>query len=579
MVIPVRTLIYARYSSQIQNSRSIDDQIRVCIERAALEGWTVVDVYSDAAIGGAAGTTERQRPGMNALLARVEAGGIDQVLADTTSRIARNQGDAHHIRDRLNYGGARLFTLGDGEIDAFKGAIKGLLDEQQRKELAHNIKRAQKGRVAEGRSPAGLAYGYRTANRIHERGRFVRGLREIDIEEAAVVRRIFKEYAAGQSVRAIAERLNAEGVPGPRGKLWKSSTVLGSRQRGDGMLRNRLYFGELVHNRTSKVVEPVTRAIRIRPNGSESWVVRAVPELRIVDEALWDRVQLQLELRRATQPQTQRRPKHLLSGLGRCGVCGSGWIIIRNGFWGCAGARNGGGCLNKRIISDERYEARVLAGLKERLLDPEAVALFVREYHEENARRDRLEGRARAKLERKIAQATRRIDRLVEAIASGAGKFDEVRDMLIGARAEREALKEGLASIDGEQVIALHPAIAEDYRRAVGALNRALIEADAPEAHEEAIPRIRALIETITMVPAASGRSVDIEISGRLATMIELATGRSLGERGMITMERVRGIEPLASAVRPAARARAEAPHPSHPRVNPTSSFRKSPGN
>src|SRR5690348_2007656 len=203
MVIPMRTLIYARYSSQLQNNRSIEDQIRVCMERAEQEGWTVIDVFSDAAIGGAAGTSERQRPGMNALLARVEAGGIDQVLADTSSRIARNQGDAHHIRDRLNYYGARLFTLGDGEIDAFKGAIKGLLDEQQRKELAHNIKRAQKGRVAEGRSPAGLAYGYRTANRIDERGQFVRGLREIEPDQAAIVRRIFREYAAGQSARQI----------------------------------------------------------------------------------------------------------------------------------------------------------------------------------------------------------------------------------------------------------------------------------------------------------------------------------------------------------------------------------------
>ena len=49
----MRTLIYARYSSQLQNSRSIEDQIRVCIERAEQEGWTVIDVFSDAAIGGA----------------------------------------------------------------------------------------------------------------------------------------------------------------------------------------------------------------------------------------------------------------------------------------------------------------------------------------------------------------------------------------------------------------------------------------------------------------------------------------------------------------------------------------------
>ncbi len=540
----MRTLIYARYSSQLQNSRSIEDQIRVCMERAAVEGWTVVEVYSDAAIGGAAGTSERQRPGMNALLARVEAGGIEQVLADTTSRIARNQGDAHHIRDRLNYCGARLFTLGDGEIDAFKGAIKGLLDEQQRKELAHNIKRAQKGRVAEGRSPAGLAYGYRTANRIDERGRFVRGLREIESEEADIVRRIFREYAAGESARAIAERLSAEGVPGPRGGLWKSSTILGGQRRADGMLRNRLYVGELVHNRTSKVVEPVSRAVRIRPNGSDTWTVQAVPELRIVEQPLWEQVQLQLDLRGTTQPQHQRRPKHLLSGLGKCAVCGSGWIKIRKGFWGCAGAKNGGGCSNTRIISDERYESRVLAGLKERLLDPEAVALFVREYHEENARRDRNEGHFRRKLERRIAQATRRIGRLVEAIASGANGFDEVRETLTEARAEREELREELASIEGERVIAFHPAIAEDYRRSVAALSLTLAAPDTPEAREEAIPRIRALIDSITLMPAVTGRGVDIEIGGRLATMVELATGRSLGERGRLTMERVKGIEP-----------------------------------
>ncbi|HEY5711240.1 MAG TPA: recombinase family protein [Allosphingosinicella sp.] len=540
----MRTLIYARYSSQLQNSRSIEDQIRVCMELAESEKWTVLDVFSDAAIGGGAGTSERQRPGMNALLARVEAGGIEQVLADTTSRIARNQGDAHHIRDRLNYCGTRLFTLGDGEIDAFKGAIKGLLDEQQRKELAHNIKRAQKGTVAEGRSPAGLAYGYRTANRIDDRGRFVRGLREIDPDRAEIVRLIFREYAAGQSARAIAERLNAERIPGPRSGLWKASTILGGKHRGDGMLRNRLYIGELVHNRTSKIVEPVSRETRIRPNGSDSWTVQAVPGLRIVDEEVWGRVQLQLEVRATTRPQTQRRPKHLLSGLGRCGICGAGWIIIRTGYWGCAGARNGGGCTNTRIVSDERYETRVLSGLKERLLHPEAVALFVREYHEENARRDREEGRERRQLERRVTDATARIDRLVEALANGAHGFGEIREKLIDARAQREALKEELATFEGERVIALHPTIAADYRKAVEALNRTLAASNTPEARNDAIPRIRALIDSITLTPSGTGRGVDIEIGGRLTKMIELASGRSLGAPGMIAMERVKGIEP-----------------------------------
>ncbi|RHW18165.1 recombinase family protein [Sphingomonas gilva] len=540
----MRTLIYARYSSQLQNSRSIEDQVRVCMERAASEGWQVVDTFSDAAIGGAAGTSKRQRPGMSALLARVEVGDIEQVLADTTSRIARNQGDAHHIRDRLNFCGARLFTLGDGEIDAFKGAIKGLLDEQQRKELAHNIKRAQRGRVAEGRAPAGLAYGYRTANRIDDRGRFIRGLREIDPDEAEVIRRIFREYAAGQSVRAIAERLNSDRIPGPRGGLWKGSTIIGGKKRGDGTLRNRLYVGELVHNRTSKVVEPMSRTVRIRPNENDTWLVQAVPELRIVEQNLWDRVQEQLEARTIIQPEQQRRPKHLLSGMGKCGVCGSGWIRIRSGFWGCAGVRDGAGCSNTRIISDDRYETRVLTGLQERLLDPDAVDLFVREYQEESIRRDREEGRNRLRLERKLATAHRQMNRLVDAIADGGKTFPQVKEKMYAAREEIAACTEGLAAIEGERVIALHPKIAADYRREVAALNRALKSDQTEETREEVIPRLRALIDSIVLTPAAKGRGVDIEIGGRLARMIELATGRPLDDQGMLAMERVRGIEP-----------------------------------
>ena len=540
----MRTIIYARYSSQLQNARSIEDQIRVCAERCEAEGWEVVDVFSDAAIGGATGLSETKRAGMNALLSRVEMGDIDQVLADTSSRIARNQGDAHHIRDRLNYHGTRLFTLADGEIDAFKGAIKGLLDEQQRRELAHNIKRAQRGRVAEGRSPAGLAYGYKVANRIDERGRFIRGLREIDAEKAAVVRRIFSDYAAGQSVRSIAEQLNAEGVPGPRGGKWKVSTISGGRRRADGILRNRLYAGELVHNRTRKLIEPISRNVRIRSNGPDTWAVQMVPELRIVEPDVWDAVQRQLALRGQAPPSSQRRGQHLLSGLGTCGECGSGWVRIRSGFWGCAGHRNGAGCSNNRIISDERYESRVLQGLTEKLLDPDAVDIFVREYHSEMARRDREEVNERPNLERKLARLDARIDRLIDALADGVGNIERVKQRLREVHSEKLAIEEQLANLEAERVIALHPNIALDYRREIEALNKALKCNDAPEMRREVIPRVRALVDSIVLKPSSIGRGVEIEVLGRLARIIELATGRKPEDAVMIKLERVKGIEP-----------------------------------
>src|SRR3546814_2534191 len=176
------------------------------------------------------------------MLRRVEEGGVDQVLAEATDRIARHQGDAFTIRERINFAGARLFTLSDGEVTDIIATVRGLTDAQFRKDNRAKIKRGQRGTLEQGRSPGGKAYGYRLANIIDpDTGRAIRGLREVDDAQADVVRRIFAEYAAGQSARAIAARLNEDRIPGPRGGVWRQSTIQGARQRANGMLQNRIY--------------------------------------------------------------------------------------------------------------------------------------------------------------------------------------------------------------------------------------------------------------------------------------------------------------------------------------------------
>jgi len=423
----------------------------------------------------------------------------------------------------LNFHGARLFTLGDGEIDSFKGAIKGLLDEQQRVELRHNIKRGQAGTVRQGRSPAGLAYGYRLANRIDEGGRAVRGLREIDDDQAAIVRRIFTEYAAGRSPVAIARQLNTEGISGPRGNSWRASTIRPDRTRGNGMLSNRLYVGELVHNRTSKVIEPVTRTTRIRPNPESAWIIEAVPQLRIVDDTLWEAVQAELERNRVeAKPVRTRRPRHILSGLGQCGTCGGAWNISTGRFWSCGARRDGGSCTNNRTISTESYERETLSALQLHLLDPDVVATYVREYHEEYTRRAKAARQRRAALDRQLAAATAKVERLVHVIAEGGGEFAELRDALRTARSERDRTAAQLAEVDALRVIALHPAIAEDYRRQVSDLRTALAE---PAAREAAIPVLRELIDKVVLSPNQHGRGVVVEVKARLSAIVELATG------------------------------------------------------
>jgi site-specific DNA recombinase len=522
---PVRTVIYARFSSQLQNNRSTADQIADCRARAAREGWPIVGVFADDAISGAAGIEEAARPQLARAMAMIEAGEADQLLAESTDRVARHQGDAFAIRERLDYAGARLFTLLDGVVDDITGTIKGLFDARFRKDLAERVKRGQRGAVAGGRSPAGLAYGYKRANRLDDRGELIRGLRAIDAEQAAIVLRIFEEYDRGQSPRAIAEGLNADGIKGPTGGDWTASTIAGDRKRGNGMLQNRLYAGELVVGRTSKRPDPRTRAARIRVNGEANWTVNGVPALRIIPPDLWERVQARRTSYATLPAQAARRPKHLLSGKAFCGICGGRVIVQGREQWGCGRSRSGAGCSNKTRIKAHLLEARVLDGLQSQMLNPDLVAIFVREFHRDFARRSAAAARSRDGLARRHAEAEAKVGRLVDAIADPRlGGIGEVAKALHKATAERDALAAQLADLDAlaKSVIALHPGIADEYRRQVAALAAALEEG---EARHQALPIIQGLIDRVTLTPRAAGRGVDIEVTGRLATILALATG------------------------------------------------------
>ena len=285
----------------------------------------------------------------------------------------------------------------------------------------------------------------------------------------------------------------------------------------------------------------MTRRVRIRPNPPDQWVIEDVPHLRIIDQDLWDRVQSGLRRREGGAPVKQRRARHMLSGLGVCGVCGGSWNVRTATYWGCGSRIEGSGCTNNRTISTESYERRVLAGLRERMLDPELVELFVAEYREEYAKRAAKMRRERGAVERRLANATATIDRLVAAIGAGAGTFDQFREALTKARNDREAALAEMLEQDAEPVVALHPAIAADYRRQVLRLQSALADT---EASQDATTALRALIDRIVLTPNPDGRGVAIQVEGRLAGIVALATGREPPEALTAKLERVKGIEP-----------------------------------
>ena len=73
----MRAAIYARYSSDLQSAASIDDQVRLCRERALAAGHEIIEVFSDYAISASA---LRTRPGMLALMDAARARGEHEVV-------------------------------------------------------------------------------------------------------------------------------------------------------------------------------------------------------------------------------------------------------------------------------------------------------------------------------------------------------------------------------------------------------------------------------------------------------------------------------------------------------------------
>jgi len=95
----MRAAIYARYSSDLQSETSIDDQVRLCKERAERDGLTVTEVYSDYAISGG---NLSNRPGMLGLMNVGKQGAFDVVIAEALDRISRDQEDIAAIYKRLH---------------------------------------------------------------------------------------------------------------------------------------------------------------------------------------------------------------------------------------------------------------------------------------------------------------------------------------------------------------------------------------------------------------------------------------------------------------------------------------------
>jgi site-specific DNA recombinase len=514
--------IYARFSSDLQKDRSIDDQFELCEQYAKREGLKIVARFSDRA---KTGSSMFDRDGLRDLRNAAKAGKFNAVIVECLDRLSRDQEDLAGLFKRLIQYRVETLTVNEGKATDMHVGLRGMYGAMYITDLTNRIKRAQAPLVREKLFPGAVTYGY---DRVLGKP----GERTPNTKEAMVIERIFRDYAAGTSPREIAARLTRDGIPSPSGgKIWSHQSLTTGGAKASGILGNRLYIGEIVWNQHYTVTDPDTHSKSRRARPADEHIAVSAPHLRIIDDALWHAVQAVRKGRAVkkfgpTGKLTRRRPviersQHLLSGLLRCGACNGHMIITKvsrgERYVACSAAHQKGTCSHTKGYLIDTLKDTVLEGMRKELVDPEAIAEAARAYHAEYAAQERKNRAERLAAEKQRDRLVIQIDRIVAAIADGDDALPALLAALKAKEVERVGLDERLRQLTGTNVISLHPNVMRDYRANVEKLHLALVK--NPGGQEERLA-FRNIVDSVVVHPTAVKQRYEISVYGRLSAVM-----------------------------------------------------------
>ncbi len=526
-----RAALYARYSTDKQRETSIDDQLRAARARAEREGWPIVATYTDEGVSGSMPVA--LRAGGKALLAGALAQRYDVLIVEGLDRLSRELGEAEQLVKRLEHRGIRIIGTADGYDTQAKGRkvmriARGLVNELYLDDLRAKTHRGLAGQMERGFSAGGKAYGYTTETTPG-------GKRQvIDEDQAQHVRWVFEQFADGHSVREIVRALNAKGVPGPRGGTWAVSAIHGSAANGLGLLHNELYIGRVIWNRRQWLKCPDTGARRYVDRPASEWQIRDEPSLRIIELDLWRRTRERIGKHAAGADMAApgrkggRPARTLFGGMLRCPTC-HGPVIAANAWgYGCGTAKDRGpaACTNTAVVPRVALDTRLLAMVREQLLDPSAlaelqhqVAQIVAGMKSEASRNERGD-RAR------LGALAKEIDNLVASIAV-VGISPAIAARLKAAEAEKATIEAQIAATSTAGSVTLIDNVLGRYKRLLMDLGTAL-EAETDR------ERTRRLLAEL-MGPVVVGRDEHgpyAEMTEPAEWLLVAAAGGSVDNRG-----------------------------------------------
>ncbi|WP_425475712.1 recombinase family protein [Mesorhizobium hunchu] len=525
---PRRAAVYARFSTDLQNEKSAEDQIDLCRAFARREGFHVVQAYKDEAKSGA---SLHGRAGILSLLADANARKFDVVIVEALDRLSRDMADMATIYKQMQFLGIKIIAVHEGEANTLTVGMRAIFAQLFREDNVHKVRRGMGGKIKQGLSAGGKAYGYEPdpANR---------GKPRIVPDEAAIVLRIFEEYAKGTSPKAICHQLTREGVRPPRGEQWSPSALVGFKSRGTGILRNHIYVGKIVWNKVRMVKEPYTGKRLSRPNPPDKWHTAEAPELQIVPNDLFDAVQAQLVSRAHVAKEgrigANNRPKRLLSGLLKCAACGSGMAVAGVDKSGrtrlrCSRHTNSRSCPDPKTYYLQGVEDLVISSLAQELATLERIEFYARRYIESRFKEDRDNHRRRADMQKRLAQIEAENMRLVKLMLQDGADTKTLGAITKENGQERDRIELELSRLPQGSNVILHPAAIKAFAKKLLARNsdplrsnRAKLEMTMTALDDmgELGPIIRELIHSITLHKDDDG-SIGIEVEGYLTPFLQ----------------------------------------------------------
>ena len=447
--------IYARKSTDqtgvSDDQKSVTRQVDHAKAYATRKGWHVDDehVFVDDGVSGA---EFANRPQFVRLMAALKPRApFDVLIMSEESRLGRESIETAYSLKQLVQAGVRIFfymedrerTL-DSPTDKVMLSLTAFADELEREKARQRTYDAMRRKAEAGHVTGGRCFGY---DNVRVNGHVER---RVNDSEAVVVRRIFDLCAGGTGYTRIAKQLNAEGVPCPRPQQgrpagWAPSSV-------KTIIDRRLYLGDVVWNQTKKRDKWGQKKTSDRPECD--WLRRAMPELRVVSDDVWNAVHARLDGVRKRQRHVAgnvgyRRDvesKYLLSGFARCAVCGVSFYPLsrshgkrRAYFYGCSAHHKRGSavCGNNLVQRMEKIDDAVLRAIGGDVLRPAVIMAVVEGVIAELSpvSRKRTIDRQR----KDLAQIDREIANLTKAIMVG-GPIDPLVAELKAHQERRNAL-------------------------------------------------------------------------------------------------------------------------------------------